>query len=282
MSDYQVKKNKTHLLVDADVLLYKLSNASMISQSWPDGLETKAARLPLAKNLVRAYLDGWRAQFNTQHLTLYISPLGSTFRKEIEPSYKMNRKVEKPVGFNALRDYLLTFPNVVCREGVEADDALAQDATRSYDDGLTRIILSADKDLLGVPALVYHSGSRRIFHATPDQALSFSLAQALVGDTVDGYPGVRGYGKVKVLALLEKFCGTRGFEHFIRENKLDYDHVCHQWRLSKMLWSSNLEYPSVALYKHCPELWASSMVIQPYMPYFFASHTTRYGMALVK
>lgn len=271
------KKNQLTLLIDADLLVYKLSYSNLVKLELPDGRILKSCDMPMAKHLLKAELNGLLDKFNTNKYCLFLSPVEGNFRKEIEPTYKGNRTEGKPAGYDKLRKYMMDNFKSDLAHNMEADDALARKATGpSPAIGEDHLIISADKDLLGVPAKVYHLGSKMIFEATEDQAMSFSLVQAIMGDRVDGYPGIPGKGKAWVEKFLEQYHGMP-FRYSVEDAGLDWNQVCHQWRLSKMLWFRHREYPQIDLKEHTPESWLSGHLVQSYMPYLLPGHTNRFG-----
>lgn len=104
--------------------------------------------------------------------------------------YKGNRKAEKPVHYEAIRQYLIDNHNAVVVNGMEADDAVAIEATRNP----TAIIVSRDKDLLQLSNLVYSYPLGKSPEKFGVGELYNYLQQTITGDTTDNYPGLPGKG----------------------------------------------------------------------------------------
>ena len=114
-----------------------------------------------------------------------------TFRHEIWPAYKANRKSRRPpAGYGKALARMIAlgkekgwitggFPNI------EADDLIGMAATHSTD-----IRVSDDKDMLTLPGLLYRNGE--LLSISEDEANKAFYAQVLIGDTSDNYPGCKG------------------------------------------------------------------------------------------
>jgi DNA polymerase I len=103
-----------------------------------------------------------------------------------------------------------------CREGLEADDAIATLGRRAVSQGWRVVVASADKDFLqlvspGLGLLNPADKSQAIWGEAQVRAKTgVSPAQvvdwlSLVGDSVDNIPGVRGVGTKTATALLARF-----------------------------------------------------------------------------
>jgi DNA polymerase-1 len=93
---------------------------------------------------------------------------------------------------------------------------VATDPTRADE----RIIVSADKDMKGVPGKLYrpqdqHGATPRIEEISVEEADRFHLWQTIVGDMTDGYGGLPGAGPYAATPLLEGV-GWESFFHTFR------------------------------------------------------------------
>lgn len=153
---------------------------------------------------------------NAEHIIFCSDPTKPSFRKDLFPDYKEGRpdtdnrkeyikvlfKSLKAGGFTVLRDE---------HDRYEADDLVATVA-RSYDEVT---VLSGDRDLLilvgeGVPVMWYgrYFDDRRIY-TEKDMEEEFGIPakyyveyKALIGDSSDGYLGVRGIGPARAVDLI--------------------------------------------------------------------------------
>ncbi len=151
-----------------------------------------------------------------------------TFRKEMYAEYKATRKAP-PEELAVQMEYFepivkeLGWP-VITVPGVEADDVIATLVTQARAKGWEVIIYSADKDIMqmvgdGVQMIdalhqkVYTREEVIKKMGVPPEKIPDFLA--LVGDTSDNIPGLRGVGDKTAAGLLEKY-GT--LANLIKEN----------------------------------------------------------------
>lgn len=123
------------------------------------------------------------------------------YRKDINPTYKANRKdMVPPVYLQDSREFLVTEHGAKLSHGVEADDMLG---INQSDD---TIIASLDKDLLMIPGKHFNWTKQQYGDYTSinqDQADKTFWKQMLIGDTSDNIFGVRGLGPVKSSKLID-------------------------------------------------------------------------------
>lgn len=127
------------------------------------------------------------------------SPHGS-WRRDIFPAYKANRKPKPLALVAALEECRAAFPGPMV-EGYEADDIIATLARSAGPEDVS-VILSSDKDLLqlvgGTCLMVDYDGEVFDVDAVaakmgvPPDRIRHLLSW--MGDKVDGLPGVAGFG----------------------------------------------------------------------------------------
>ena len=140
------------------------------------------------------------------------------FRNEIYPEYKANRS-ETPEElipqFSYIRKAVEAF-NIASIEqaGFEADDLIATYATQAEANGDKVVIYSSDKDLMQLmtPNIRIHDPLKnkdideetvlQKFGVEPSKVIE---VQALIGDSVDNIPGVRGIGPKTAAELILKY-----------------------------------------------------------------------------
>jgi DNA polymerase-1 len=122
-----------------------------------------------------------------------------TFRHQLSPAYKANRMGKrKPLGLRDMRAWLESEYDVRCHQNLEADDVMGILMTNgSYKDP---IMVTADKDMRTIPGKLLRMDKMEI-NDVGDANRNW-MTQALVGDTSDNYPGLKGYGPVKAEKLL--------------------------------------------------------------------------------
>lgn len=150
----------------------------------------------------------------------------STFRTEMYDGYKANRGAppeELIPQFDLVKDVVESFdiPNVGL-SGYEADDCIGTLA-KLYSQDSDVIILTGDQDILqlldeSITVLIMKKGIGNYAEYTSESFLDekgitpqqMVDLKALMGDTSDNYPGVRGIGEKTALKLLQQFGSIEG------------------------------------------------------------------------
>ncbi len=147
---------------------------------------------------------------------------GRTFRDDLYPEYKATRDKmpdDLRLQLDRIRQVVEAFEIPILEaEGYEADDVLGTVARRAAEQGVEVIILTGDRDLLqlvGDGIRVRLAGQRladsvdygpqevaKKLGILPQQIVDY---KALVGDSSDNIPGVRGIGEKTALELLRKY-----------------------------------------------------------------------------
>jgi DNA polymerase-1 len=148
--------------------------------------------------------------------------VGKTFRDDLYPEYKATREKmpdDLRVQIERIRQLVDSFniPRLE-REGYEADDVLGSAARVAKEAGFGVKIITGDRDLIQLvdERVIVSLPGRRLSEATdysmknvhevfgvrPDQVVDY---KALVGDSSDNIPGVRGVGQKTAEALLGKY-----------------------------------------------------------------------------
>lgn len=149
---------------------------------------------------------------------------GRSFRKDLDPTYKANRKVEDRAPLYHQIDVALDvlrndgFP-VWGAEGFEADDVIATAAVALEIRGYSVLVISADKDLLQLVNANVSAKSIKTGDIIDDAAVEakygVTVAQlldffALVGDASDNIKGCDGVGVTRAAGLLKKYGTLEG------------------------------------------------------------------------
>lgn len=219
----------THAIIDSDILVYRIGFAS--------NEETEETAVRTMAGFLEELLLFDLPQCRTW--SLHLTGKGN-FRNEvaITQEYKGNRKNnQRPVHYQALRDYLCHSWEAVIWNGMEADDAVAIEATELGEKG---VIVSLDKDLDQVPGWHYNFVKSNLYHISEEQGLLNFYMQFLTGDTVDNIKGVKGIGPKKALKLLEGKTESEMWEVVVE--KLGNDRAMENGRLLYMLRSTQDEF----------------------------------------
>lgn len=212
------------LLLDADMLLFKTMSALQVEVCLNDYDEWT-----YHLNHGVAFDEYWQScHWLAERFDVPLTDVvhcftdRSTFRKNVSPDYKGNRKgMRKPLGYKAMKDRVLDNESAWMHDMVEADDLLGIFSGMCAAEGEEYIVCSGDKDLLQIPGRHYwfdpfwsdakgkvdlHAwlqkyGIKRSntyeFIVSETAAMAYFWAQVLAGDSTDGVPGCPGYGPVK-------------------------------------------------------------------------------------
>jgi len=205
------------------------------TEGFPTGLLTGFANL----------VDSLHRDHSTDYLVFALDAKGKTFRNDIYPEYKANRDAapddlvkQLPVAIEWIDQ--MGFANL-SREGFEADDVITTVTKFAREKGMKVRIVSHDKDLYqmiddGV-VVMYDSVKKQEvdeqacvdkFGVYPKDFINF---QAILGDSSDNVPGVKGIGKVGASKLINKYhtleaiyddienCGTPRIQKLLLESK---------------------------------------------------------------
>jgi 5'-3' exonuclease len=199
-------------LVDGTYELYRHYYA-MPSARDASGQEVAAVRGVL--NSVRAMING-----GARHIGVATDHVIESFRNRLWPGYKTSEGVEPDLlsQFPLLEEGLAAMGVVVWpMVEFEADDALGAAAVRAAaDPRVDRVVIcTPDKDLAQCVRGTRIVQLNRRTRTTMDEAgvvakfgvppASIPDYLALVGDSSDGYPGLRGWGAKSTAAVLARF-----------------------------------------------------------------------------
>ena len=149
---------------------------------------------------------------------LYLTGKGN-YREQVAVSavYKGNRKADKPVHYQAVKDWFLNSAGAILCEGQEADDMLG---IRSTELGSQGIICTIDKDLNQVIGLHYDWDKDLKYKVNKAQGDRFFCQQLLSGDATDNIPALAGIGTKTAMKILDGLSGKEMFDK-VRET---YEH----------------------------------------------------------
>lgn len=212
-------KNKPHLLlVDGMALLFRSFYATSVTGQFminSKGMPTNAVQ-GFMRHLFYALEN-----INPTHTAICWDMGSKTFRNEMFDGYKANRSappIELIPQFDLVKEVVDAFnlPNHGLA-GYEADDCIGT-ISKAVKDGANVTILTGDRDLLQlldenveVRILQKGFGNYKIYSEslfieelgiTPRQ---FIDVKSLMGDTSDGYPGVKGIGEKTAIKLIKDY-----------------------------------------------------------------------------
>jgi DNA polymerase I len=157
-------------------------------------------------------------QFSPEQMVLVWDSKGRTERKEIFEDYKAGRQ-EPPMDLFQQKEHIVKFADLIgleqlARVGVEADDIIGSLAKDFSAQGKDVVIITSDKDLFQLltdKVFVYDSFKDEAFDAAAfEEKRGFVVGRlpfyhALLGDSSDNIPGVKGVGKKSAEELVKQF-----------------------------------------------------------------------------
>jgi len=226
------------LLIDADILLYKSAVSAEQEIDWGDDVWSLQTDLKDAKAAFDEQVQQITSELDDDDLLFCLSDRSGNFRKQLDPTYKSNRKgTRKPVGYVALYDWLRVTRRTFSKPLLEADDCLGILATMPANRGKC-VVVSDDKDLKTIPGDLYRPTANEKLAISEDAANANFLTQVLCGDPADGYRGCPKVGP----KTAEKILGSRPtwsvVEQAFINAGLSRDDALQQARLARILrWS---------------------------------------------
>jgi DNA polymerase-1 len=210
--------SKTLYLVDGHALAYRAYFALAATGS---RFQTKAGEPTAATfgfiNVILSLMEKERPEY-----LAVAFDTGRTFRNDTYADYKATR-AKMPDDLRSQIERIRELVDAFCfprleSEGYEADDVLGTIAKQAAEKGMTVKIITGDRDLLQLVTdrIVVNLPGAKISESTdfypeqvlakmgvrPDQVVDY---KALVGDTSDNIPGVRGIGQKTAESLLKKY-----------------------------------------------------------------------------
>ncbi len=205
------EKPRVLVLVDGSAYIFRAYHA-LPHMSNSAGLSTHALRGYLS--MLMKTLDAYPAAYSA----VVMDPIGSTFRHEMYDEYKAHRP-PTPEDLKEQFPYVEPLTEamgipVVRVEGFEADDVIATLARRGEAAGLEVVIASADKDLMQLVgdrvSMVDAMRDRTWDPAAVEEKFGVPPERvgevlAIMGDSSDNIPGVKGIGAKGAADLIRRF-----------------------------------------------------------------------------
>ena len=207
-----MSERPTAYLVDGSAYVYRAFFAIRQELSNSAGIPTNAVFG--FKNMLQKLMR----QEQPDYLAVVFDERGPTFRHEVDPTYKANRK-PMPDELAVQLPYIhrlveaLNIPKLSL-QGYEADDLIGTLARRYVEQGCDVVVVSGDKDLCQLVTdrvtILDPSKDQRIgvaevierFSVEPERVIE---VLGLMGDSSDNVPGVPGVGEKTAKQLLATF-----------------------------------------------------------------------------
>jgi 5'-3' exonuclease len=255
-----MNKDNHLLIVDGMALLFRSFYATSVYGQFminSKGIPTNAVT-GLLKHLIAAI------DYTKPSHVICCWDMGSkTYRNELFIDYKANRP-EAPVElipqFELAKEVVdaLDIPNLGI-EGYEADDCIGT-LTKKFENEMKISILTGDKDILQllndhVSVLIFQKGIGNYKHYTKHSYMEeFEIephmlidVKALMGDSSDNYPGVKGIGEKTAFKLINQYKSVNGILESLSEltkgQKTKIENDLEMLHLSRQLAEINCQAP---------------------------------------
>lgn len=237
---------KTIYLVDGSSFLYR-AYYGLRPMHTPQGIPVQAV-FSFCR-MIKHLLD----KFKVMHVALVWDSRGKTIRHEMFPEYKANRQAA-PSDLYTQKDLIMKFADLIglrqiAKEGVEADDLMYSVAKELASEDYHVVIVTSDKDMsqaLNTHVSMYDSFKDQIVDMNSfEQSMGFAVSKlpfyyALLGDTSDNIPGVKGIGKKGATDLVQKYSSLEDLYEKIIDVKPDRVRVALLENKDKAFLSENL------------------------------------------
>ena len=162
-----------------------------------------------AKTLLTRAIVRLKRKFGSDlEFAFYLTGKGN-FRDDLATiaKYKGNRdKMEKPVHYQAVRDYFINDWDAEVVEGIEADDEVSISAWEVFRNSPDEYcIATIDKDLDQIPGWHYDYKNHVFYEVDALDGELFFFAQVLSGDATDNIKGCYRIGLAKAKKLVEEW-----------------------------------------------------------------------------
>lgn len=217
------------ILVDGMSMVFRAYHA-MIKSGLKNKFEEPTGAIFGTSNILTQILD----KEKPERIAVIFDTPAPTFRESLYPDYKANRDAfpedlaPQLIKIKELLN-LLGIPQIEL-DGYEADDIIGTLAKQSSSQEIEVFCLTADKDFYQLvddhitimkPSrkgedieLVSYEGVKTKFGVLPSQVID---VQALIGDSVDNVPGVKGIGEKTAIPFIQKYTSIENLYNNIDE-----------------------------------------------------------------
>jgi DNA polymerase-1 len=179
------------------------------------------------------FISNLGRDYKTDYILFSVDSKGKSFRNEIYPEYKANRpeapedlKAQLPIALELIKE--MGFKSIEM-DGYESDDIIASIATIAKQNEIKVIIVSHDKDmyqLIDDDKVVIFDPRKKLFINEDEAFKKFGIHprdfinfQALLGDSSDNVPGVKGVGVKTAAKLINQYHTLENLYEHIDEIK---------------------------------------------------------------
>lgn len=236
------------LLVDADIMCFQCAAVNEVTFQWDEEVSSTVIERDEAIDCLEQFIRNLKRDTGVKDL-LFCFSSSPNWRHEVLPTYKSNRKKEKPSLFYVLQDYVSENYPTKIKPNLEADDVMGILATMKPGQ---YIIASLDKDLFQIPGRHYNWRKREMTDVSLEEADWHFYMQVLTGDPTDGYYGCPGVGPKTAERILAE-AGANPWPAIVEQYRmkgLTEDDALVQARVARILRRSDYDFKA-----KMPKLW---------------------------
>lgn len=201
----QPRTKKRYAVIDADSIAYAAASVAQDEIRWsPDEEPMTASNPAVVRTAAIALADKWIKMAGAKTSILVLSDRSrprSTFRYRFYPKYKTGRsEATRPELLDYARSVLMGSYDTLTHPGLEADDAIGLWMTGVA--GEDSVSVSIDKDMLTLPGYHINPRTGKVHVQSKLDADKAWATQTIIGDKVDGYPGIPNSGPAAARKIL--------------------------------------------------------------------------------
>ena len=234
------------VIIDGDSYIFKAACATSTLVKLEDELYYEAYNLGNARKYMRDIVTQICDKCSVNDYVIVLGAVGSrNFRYDINPTYKSNRKaMKKPIMLDIVRSMVVKEFKTFSIPCLEADDVVRI----LYEEGDGNAIASIDKDLKTFPCKIYDSYHDSFVYVMPQQAEANFKRQLLMGDSTDGYSGIKGIGKATADKLLMDGIDIDGIVQMYLDKGMTIDDFKRTYNSAKIIGKDDYDNGIIKLY----------------------------------
>ena len=234
------------VIIDGDSYIFKAACATSTLINIEGDLYYEGYDLNKAREYMRNIVSTICDKCSVNDYVIVLASVGAkNFRYAINPTYKSNRKtVKKPIMLDKVRDVVINEFKTASIPHLEADDVVRI----MYEEGDGNAIASIDKDLKTFPCKIYDSYHDTFTYVMQQQADANFKRQLLMGDSADGYAGIKGIGKATADKLLMDGIDIDGIIQMYLDKGMSIDDFKRTYNSAKIIGANDFKGGVVTLY----------------------------------
>lgn len=234
------------VIIDGDSYIFKAACATSTLINIEGELYYEGYDLNNARKYMQDTVNNICEKCSANDYVIVLASVGAkNFRYAINPTYKSNRKaVKKPIMLDKVREVVIKEFNTASIPHLEADDVVRI----MYEEGDGNAIASIDKDLKTFPCKIYDSYHDTFTYVMQQQADANFKRQLLMGDSADGYAGIKGIGKATADKLLMDGIDIDGIVQMYLDKGMTVDDFKRTYNSAKIIGAEDFNKGVITLY----------------------------------